>query len=91
MAYPDNARIELAKFLHGPEGQFLIAHLRANPPVSPIPVDTAMGVHHVQINYGFTLGIDARLKQLIDLAESKAKPPEPEAPRLHDTKQLSPT
>lgn len=86
---PDNDRIELAKYLHGAEGQRLVNFLRANPPSSPIAVDTAMGVHHVQINYGFTLGLDARLKQLIDLAESKTPAKEPEPVRLHDTKSLS--
>lgn len=90
MPLPDNDRIELAKYLHGPEGQRLIAFMRANPPASPIAVDTSIQVHHVQVNYGFGLGLDARLKQLIDLAENKTPPKEPEPLRLHDTK-LSPT
>jgi hypothetical protein len=89
MPLHDNDRIELAKYLHGPEGQRLIAFMRASPPPPPIPVDVKMEVHHIQLCFGYTLGLDARLKQLIELAESKAAPKEPEPLRLHDTKSLS--
>lgn len=89
MPLHDNDRIELAKYLHGPEGQRLIAFLRSSPPAAPVAVDQKMEPHHVQINYGFTLGLDARLKQLIDLAEAKTASSEPEPLRLHDTKNLT--